>query len=928
MKAENSLDRYLAKKAKEENSKPARSASVFGLVTTITFLAFFGIGAFYIIQRKPFDSPEEMGISAKPFGQVVQGTEAPIDRVTKPAPAPKASVSVPSTTVEAKAVAPPEPTSLQALTLSETSPAQPKSIWAKSYIGRKAPEFEVEGWITDKPNLEGKFVLIDFWATWCPPCRAETPQLNAFQEKFRDKLVVIGVSDEQVGKVKDYTQRHIRYYSAVDRSRKMYKQYEIEGIPHLVLIDPEGVVRWEGFPQEATDLTEEDVAAIVSPTASDRSNEGFGATPILRVNSEMHTAAIRRMAVDAAETTLATASDDKTVKLWELKAESDTFGSLKCTIRLPGDAGSSLGKAYSVALSPDGTLLAAGGWFTDSGDEAIYLYDTETGAMRQRIGGLSGAVLHLAFSPDGRFLVACANRGIQVHAVSDGTKIFADTDYGGDPSYGADWSPVTSDNPDASPSFVTTCYDGKLRFYTVDGKSDSAETTRFRRAVVAKIARSKDRRPVSCAVSPDGRQVAVGYEKSTRVDVINFSPSSTSPTWSVSYAFSPDTSGIDYGDLSLVEWSRDGTRLLAGGRSDDLIVWEDAGRGERKIWRGSPDTVMGLVSMSGGRTLIGTGGPSLAMLDAHGERIPGGERLGEVVDFRGHRGDQRPLFVSYDGALVRFPFDYSGTEWGAFSASDLRFFASGSPEAAATRPATLRHPRFRVDNWADRDDPALNGRPIHLDHHEMTHSLAIAPDTAEASGKGRFLLGTAWNVLCFDGSGVEIWRQSVPAEAWAVNVSGDGRLAVAAFGDGSIRWFRMRDGEPLLALFPHNPRDQESKIENQDSRDWVLWAPDTGHFRSSPDGERLIGWQLNRGKDANPDFHSGDPLQSEMRDQHGILQRVLKEARPAREILADLVTKGEMARPRPLSEILSGAISSASSNQGGVARENGGRSIR
>ncbi len=75
----------------------------------------------------------------------------------------------------------------------------------------------------------------------------------------------------------------------------------------------------------------------------------------------MHTAAIKRIGVDASCSLLATASDDKTVRLWSLPD-----GKPKRVIRLPigdGDAG----KVYATALSPDGRLLAAGGWGDSAG---------------------------------------------------------------------------------------------------------------------------------------------------------------------------------------------------------------------------------------------------------------------------------------------------------------------------------------------------------------------------------------------------------------------------------------------------------------------------------------------------------------------------------------------------------------------------------
>lgn len=128
------------------------------------------------------------------------------------------------------------------------SNAQNKQLWAKSVIHQKAPKLKVEQWISAKPQTEDKFVLIDFWATWCGPCRHVIPELNAFQEKFKNDLVVIGISNEPAEKVIQESRVKIEYYSAVDTKKRMYNKLEIQGIPHCIIVNPEGVVVWEGFP--------------------------------------------------------------------------------------------------------------------------------------------------------------------------------------------------------------------------------------------------------------------------------------------------------------------------------------------------------------------------------------------------------------------------------------------------------------------------------------------------------------------------------------------------------------------------------------------------------------------------------------------------------------------------------------------------------
>ena len=141
-----------------------------------------------------------------------------------------------------------------------------KKLYAQDLRGKPAPEFVVEEWLTNRPDTKEKVVIIDFWATWCGPCRKAIPELNAIQAKFRHDAVVIGVSDEPGETVREFMAANDVYYpQAIDTQKRMWKAIGVEGIPHVLVISSDGIVRWQGYPLDTSDpLTPEVVERIVN----------------------------------------------------------------------------------------------------------------------------------------------------------------------------------------------------------------------------------------------------------------------------------------------------------------------------------------------------------------------------------------------------------------------------------------------------------------------------------------------------------------------------------------------------------------------------------------------------------------------------------------------------------------------------------------
>jgi thiol-disulfide isomerase/thioredoxin len=113
-----------------------------------------------------------------------------------------------------------------------------------------------ETWITKQPNTNGRVIVLDWWATWCGPCKRAMPGLDSLQKEHKQDLVIIGVSGQPAGNykediesVKSFLQGHKSAYShANDLSQNIYKALNIQGIPHVAVLSTDGIVRWQGNP--------------------------------------------------------------------------------------------------------------------------------------------------------------------------------------------------------------------------------------------------------------------------------------------------------------------------------------------------------------------------------------------------------------------------------------------------------------------------------------------------------------------------------------------------------------------------------------------------------------------------------------------------------------------------------------------------------
>ena len=530
-------------------------------------------------------------------------------------------------------------------------------------------------------------------------------------------------------------------------------------------------------------------------------------TPFLRIETGMHTAMVRRIDVDAGERFLVSASEDKTARVWDLAT-----GRLLRTLRPPQGDGSQ-GKLYAVAISPDGATVAVGGYTGPSGEQiSLYLFDRLTGNLVHTISGFPEVINHLSYSRNGSYLVAALGRdnGIRVYRTSDYHEIARDTAYGSD-SYWAEF--------DRAGRLVTVSDDGLVRLYSPE----------FRLLTKRQAPGGND--PMSARFSPDGARIAVGFFGATVVSVLSSAD--------LSLLYAPDTTQFTGGDLSTIAWSQDGKTLYAGGSHADsssrypILSWKDGGRGSVSEQPKAGASIRDIRTLSGGRLAIGTADPTVGVMDAAGGIV--WKHTPETLSFRG----DRILRVSGDGNVVEFDGDVLGPEL-RWTRRDLRFSVINRRLAVdPSADSSLAGPRtdgLNITGLKDSHGSKLNGRALALDDYEQSRSLAI-------STRGdQFLLGTQWRLRLYDRRGKPIWAKASPGAVWAVNLTANGKYAVAAFGDGTVRWYLVANGQEVMGLFVH-----------PDTQRWIAWAPE-GFFDSSRGGETLIGYHVNRGPDREGEF--------------------------------------------------------------------------
>lgn len=573
-------------------------------------------------------------------------------------------------------------------------------------------------------------------------------------------------------------------------------------------------------------------ARVVSPAAAPASDAPME-KPLLVLDAGGHTEVVKRAFLTANNTQLITVSMDKTVRVWDVSS-----GETLRIIRPPIGRGVR-GALRAAALSPDGKWLAIAGQRADPslGRGPIYVVNVDAGRI-DRVLMPKLDVFALTFSRDGRRLGAGAEEKVVIY----------DT---------ATWQPVqTFEGHKALVNGVAFSPDGK---YVASSAGDgtgavwSLESGKRERLLV-----SQPERVTCIAWSPDGKSLATGNADG---GIRLFPPPGGNFLGDVPPLQTFPFYRVDPAEVSSLSFTPDSRSLLATGirrSGKGAVALLDAATGTLQIeFPLHTNTVMSGSVSADGHLAVTCG------------------------------GNDHETFVwrRADGSIVQ-KFEGKGQSvWGVGWSADGKSIAWGNTNKGATEAAVPLERSFNLTelDFGDPPDGSFRRNVLADDTYQLERGSNVSQLVIKVKGQithryeveggqriysysllrgDRAVVGTNAMMYLVDlRTGKEArYYAGHTSHVMAVAPSPDGRFFLSGSTDQTVRIWDPNEQEPLLSIFVGGP-------------DWIAWTQQ-GYYAASAGGERLMGWQVNNGLEAQATYHSAAQFRRSLY-QPAVIQQIL-----------------------------------------------------
>jgi WD40 repeat protein len=564
--------------------------------------------------------------------------------------------------------------------------------------------------------------------------------------------------------------------------------------------------------------------------------------PLLMLNSGGHLALATALEFTLDGRHLVVGSEDKVIRIWNTSTD-------ELTRTLRGQAGQgSYGAIKAIALSSDGRWLAAGGSFGPAGSNEvgdIRLYDLSTGQIEKLLKGHADAVTALRFSSDGRYLASGS---------WDKQTIIWDIETGKQTRTYAHSHVVTAVNFSA---------DGRFALSAAQDEPVSVWDVKEDRPMPKLEGHTETVRAIS--VSPASGTIATASFDGT---ILLWTPDALQRVGKIDLqAYSIQAASFcDDGRLAVAFWRGGADQLSA------VSVLVDPGTG--KILAESSDlggVRASAVNRSCDQVAVGGGMWGDAIQVWH----PKGDRGAHTL-----RGSGRPIWsvdFSKDGQYVAWGTKYE--RWSANKYGPLEFRMQlpnatgelGPPEPIGDQAGGFLGPSVRaaeiqadLESSDDGPDRIWNMDRLKITSPAGSTVIDWTNDALHGQRHQAFALDREGKVVVTAGANGAIAAYRTDGTAlgsfeghagyvWAVAISPDNRLLATGGDDETVRIWNLQTRKLIVSIF----RAEDGK------GDWVVWTP-AGYYTSSSDGDKYVGWQVNRGGQEIPSYFTAKQLRERL----------------------------------------------------------------